>query len=60
MKMQLCRPCAMGMLADNKKLKQESGRSEKITCAKCGRRRFGVTYEITERANASRREDTEK
>ena len=60
MKMLLCKPCALGMSADNKKLKQESGRCEKITCEKCGRRRYGVAYEVTERAGTTKREDTEQ
>lgn len=60
MKMQLCKPCALGMSADYKKLKPAGGRCEKITCAACGRRRFGVAYEVTERAGAAKREDAEQ
>lgn len=45
----LCKPCAMGLVADGKKIKQVSGRCEKITCAQCGRRRYGVRYEVTDK-----------
>lgn len=46
MKMTLCKPCSLGLVADGKSVKQLPGRSEKITCDKCGRRRFGLPYEV--------------
>ena len=49
MEMTLCKPCAMGMVADGKKIKQVAGRCEKITCASCGRRRYGIKYDVTEK-----------
>ena len=49
MKMNLCKPCAMGLVAERKSVKQVAARCEKITCAQCGRRRYGVTYEVTEK-----------
>ena len=42
----LCKPCAVirGM---SQKLKQvHYGVDNKITCADCGRRRYGATYEV--------------
>ena len=30
----------------DREVKQLPGRSEKITCDKCGRRRFGLPYEV--------------
>lgn len=56
MKMTLCKPCSLGLVADGKSVKQASGRCEKITCVQCGRRRYGVTYEVTSR----KREETRK
>ena len=47
MKMTLCKPCSLGLAAGGKSVKQVPGRCEKITCAQCGRRRYGVTYEVT-------------
>ena len=49
MEMTLCKPCSLGMVADGKKVKQVAGRCEKITCAKCGRRRYGIKYDVTEK-----------
>lgn len=49
MKKELCRPCAVELAAKGKTVKPAGGRSEKITCAQCGRRRFGVTYDVTGR-----------
>ena len=49
MKLKLCKPCSLGEVADGKKVKQLPGRTDKITCAKCGRRRFGAEYEVTEK-----------
>ena len=45
----LCRPCAEALKAAGKTVKTENGRCEKITCAECGRRRFGITYDVTGR-----------
>ena len=45
----LCKPCAVAMVSSGKKIKQVAGRCEKITCAQCGRRRYGVRYEVTDR-----------
>lgn len=47
--MTLCKPCAMGMAASGKKVKWVGGCSKKITCANCGRRRYGVNYEVTDK-----------
>ena len=48
MEMTLCKPCAVAMEAEGKKMKTIPCRCEKITCGKCGRRRFGVKYEVTD------------
>lgn len=47
--MTLCKPCAMGMVASGKMVKHVAGCSKKITCANCGRRRYGVSYEMIEK-----------
>lgn len=47
MKKLLCKPCAKALEAKGKTVKQAVGRSEKITCVECGRRRFGVLYDVT-------------
>lgn len=47
MKKNLCKPCAMETAARrDREVKRLPGRSEKITCDKCGRRRFGMAYEV--------------
>lgn len=47
MKKALCKPCAIAVADRGKTVKPAGGRCEKITCAECGRRRFGVTYEVS-------------
>jgi RNase P subunit RPR2 len=37
----LCKPCAVALEAKGKTVKTAAARCEKITCAECGRRRFG-------------------
>lgn len=49
MKKALCKPCMLTLVAQGKTVKQAGGRSEKITCSECGRRRFGCAYEVTGR-----------
>uniref|UniRef100_A0AAU8B6Z3 Uncharacterized protein n=1 Tax=Dulem virus 34 TaxID=3145752 RepID=A0AAU8B6Z3_9CAUD len=55
MNMDLCKPCAMGLVAEGKNVKQVAGRFGKITCAQCGRRRYGVAYEVTDKKGATRK-----
>lgn len=44
--MDLCKPCLEAMKGDGKKLRMVKGGSDrKICCTRCGRRRFGATYE---------------
>ncbi|MCI8538276.1 MAG: lytic transglycosylase domain-containing protein [Oscillospiraceae bacterium] len=50
MKQTLCKPCAMELASRGKVLKPLEFRAEKITCAACGRRRYGVQYEVLSRA----------
>lgn len=49
----LCKPCAAGLEAVGKTVKKVESRSSKITCAECGRRRFGNKYDVTGRARKS-------
>lgn len=57
MKQELCKPCAIALAGRGKTLKPAGGRCEKITCAECGRRRFGYAYEVTGRATHEKKED---
>ncbi len=41
----MCVPCAEGA-KDSYSLKMQLGRTEKITCAICGKRRYGSAYEV--------------
>ena len=56
----LCKPCAVAMEARGKTVKPAAMRCEKITCAECGRRRFGVLYDVTGRLSRRKKEDTTK
>lgn len=60
MKKELCKPCAVDLADRGKTVKQIAARCDKITCAECGRRRFGVTYEVTGRARRKKKEETGK
>jgi hypothetical protein len=60
MKKVLCKPCAVDLAARGKTMKPAGGRCEKITCAECGRRRFGITYEVAGRATRLKKEDKPK
>lgn len=48
MKMVLCVPCAAGLRAEGKVVKALTGKSMKISCEGCGRRRFGLAYDVSE------------
>lgn len=56
----LCKPCALDLEARGKTVKPAGGRCEKITCAECGRRRFGIAYDVTGRAHRRKKEDKQK
>lgn len=56
MKKDLCKPCAKELEQRGKTVQPLEVRAEKITCKACGRRRYGLTYEVTGRA----RKDTVK
>ena len=45
----LCKPCMIALKEAGKTVKPAGGRCEKITCAECGRRRFGNAYEVSGR-----------
>lgn len=47
-RLELCKPCAVEKSRQGVRLKTVSGRTDKITCAVCGRRRYGRTYEKEE------------
>lgn len=47
MKKNLCKLCAVATATRrDREVKQLPDRAEKITCDKCGRRRFGLPYEV--------------
>lgn len=56
----LCKPCAKALEARGKTVKEIGGRCEKITCAECGRRRFGVQYNVTGWPFRRKKEDATK
>jgi len=47
MQKDMCRPCAEAAKAENSVKAVSTGVNKKITCAVCGRRRFGATYEVS-------------
>lgn len=46
MRLDLCRPCMEAKKKTHKLSRVAGGKDNKITCAGCGRRRFGYTYEV--------------
>lgn len=56
-RLELCKPCAVEKSRQGVRLKTVSGRTEKITCAACGRSRYGRTYEA---ADATTKEEPQK
>ena len=57
MKTFLCKPCAIELAKNGQTMKPAGGRCEKITCELCGRRRFGVAYEVTGWPHRRKKED---
>ena len=57
MKKELCKPRAIALENLGKNVKAACVRCEKITCAECGRRRFGYTYEVTGWPTHRKKED---
>ena len=49
MKLDLCGACLAAVRAEHNIKLLTRGVGNKITCAKCGRRRYGGTYEVTAR-----------
>lgn len=47
----ICRPCAESA-KDSYVLKIQLGKSEKVICAICGRRRYGNRYEVRRKGGA--------
>lgn len=43
----LCVPCAEKMKSGYTVTRKVRSKDEKVSCALCGRRRYGATYEIT-------------
>ena len=56
----LCTPCAKALEAGGKTVKPAAMRCEKITCAECGRRRFGIPYDVTGWPTRRKKEGTDK
>ncbi len=48
MEMTLCRPCAE-KLKRGYKVQELKGKTEKITCAECRCRRYGLKYKVEEK-----------
>lgn len=46
-KLDLCVPCATKLGTAYTVRKVAGGVDKKVTCAECGRRRYGGTYEVT-------------
>ena len=57
MKKELCKPCADGLEDRGNQVIAAGVRGDKITCAECGRRRFGYTYEVTGWPTHRKKED---
>lgn len=57
MKKLLCVPCANGLRAEGKTVKMMPGKTAKITCEGCGRRRFGVAYDVASEPSRTARMD---
>ena len=57
MKMVLCVPCAEGLRAAGGSVKALTGKSMKITCEGCGRRRFGLAYNVASKPSRTARMD---
>lgn len=49
-KLDLCVPCAAKLGTAYTVRKVAGGVDKKITCAECGRRRYGGTYEVSKEA----------
>lgn len=49
-RMDLCRPCAIAIESEGKKLCRpvKHGINNKVTCESCNRRRYGMTYELVD------------
>ena len=56
----LCKPCLIELKAMGKIVKPAGGRCEKITCDKCGRRRFGSAYEVEDRSKGKEVDGSEE
>lgn len=55
MKKELCTPCAMALTEKRSVQFISRGTDQKITCAKCGRRRYGGIYEVRWKKNKKER-----
>lgn len=58
--MDLCRPCAELMREGYELKKTKGGVNNKITCAGCGKRRYGSTYEAVPKRRTRTKRTTEK
>lgn len=53
----LCGVCAALMTEAGIQLRKVPGRTQKVTCANCGKRRFGGVFEIDTSSGAARGAD---
>lgn len=54
-RMDLCRPCAEALKAEGKRLVPlHHGVGNKVRCARCQRRRYGITYDVEERGGGKK------
>lgn len=51
----ICGMCAIVLREQGMQLTQLGGRTEKISCAHCGKRRYGTEYEIEKRAGREKK-----
>lgn len=58
MKKELCVPCAI-KLAGTFDVRKTAHRKEKITCAECGRRKYGDEYAVTRKAKTEKEQKNE-
>lgn len=54
-KQTLCGMCAVVLREQGMELTQTGVRTEKISCAHCGKRRYGTEYEIEKRSGKEKK-----
>lgn len=56
MKKVLCKPCALEISRKGRAVKPLHSKTAKITCSACGRRRFGIEYDVARKINTEAQE----